>query len=216
MISSDLSLKHIVRPSRLKEMPPVLVLLHGYGSHENDLFSFAPALDDRYLIVSAQAPLPMQPYGFAWYSIGYDPVHGKFTNDEQALHARDLILKFVDEVIEFYGGNPADVTLMGFSQGAILSYAVALSYPEKIRRVVAMSGYIDEDLLKAGYEEKDFSHIKFYGSHGSADEVVPVEWDRRTKPFLEGLGIENTYSEFPVGHGVSNENFEEILRWLNE
>lgn len=216
MTTKDLCLEHVLRASSLdSEKAPVLIMLHGYGSDENDLFSFAHELDKKYLIVSARAPIPMQPYGNAWYAITYEPGNKKFTNDEQAVKSRDLILQFVDEVVEAYHGDPNRVTLMGFSQGAILSYAVALSYPQKINRVVAMSGYIHRSLLKEAYEKGDFSKLKIYSSHGSVDQVVPVEWDRKTQPFLEKLGIECSYSEFPVGHGVSPANFREIQEWLD-
>jgi len=104
--------------------------------------------------------------------------------------------------------------IIGFSQGAILSYAVALSYPEKVNKVVALSGYIHSSIYKSGYEENDFSNLKIYASHGNVDQVIPVEWARKNKPFLDELGINNQYSEFPVGHGVNPDNFREFKEWL--
>ncbi len=216
MTTKNLCLEHVLRASSLKEKAPTIIMLHGYGSNENDLFSFSPQLDEKYLIVSAKAPIPMQPYGNAWYAITYEPGNKKFTNDEQAVASRDTIAEFIDEVIENYHADPDNIILFGFSQGAILSYAVALSYPEKVSRVVAMSGYIHQPLLKENFEKGDFSNLKVYSSHGYLDEVVPVEWDRKTKPFLENLAIKVKYSEFPVGHGVSPENFMEIKKWLAE
>lgn len=214
MTTKDLCLEHLVKPSSLSEKAPVIIMLHGYGSDKNDLFSFASELDDKYLIVSAQAPIPMQPYGNAWYQITYEPGNKKFTNDEQAIESRDLIVQFIDEVVQNYSADADKVTLLGFSQGAILSYAIALSYPEKVNQVVAMSGYIHHSLLKEGYEHNNFSSLRVYSSHGSVDQVVPVTWDRKTKPFLEGLGIDCQYSEFPIGHGVSPDNFKEMKVWL--
>lgn len=215
MNTKNLSLEHVLRPSSLTDQKaPVIIMLHGYGSDENDLFSFSQALDPKYLIISAKAPIPMQPFGNAWYAITYEPGNKKFTNDEQAVTSRDLIAKFIDEVVESYDADPKQVILFGFSQGAILSYAVALSYPEKVNRIVAMSGYIHHALLKENYEKADFSNLKVYSSHGYLDEVVPVEWDRKTKAFMENLNIDIKYSEFPVGHGVSPENFREIQSWL--
>lgn len=212
-LKDDLSIKYLVRPSNLtSKKPKTIVMLHGYGSQERDLLSFAPELDPRYLVISARAPYPMTPFGFAWYAIEYDAVNGKFTNSEQAIESRDLIRQFVENIKQKYAVE--DVTLMGFSQGAILSYAVALSFPEMVKRIVAMSGYIDKDLLISGYDDSDFSGLSFYRSHGSIDEVVPVDWDRRSTTLLEQLKIKNKYSEFPVGHGVSPENFEEIKDFL--
>lgn len=216
MTPAHLSLDHILRPAQpLSEKAPVIIMLHGYGSDEHDLFSFTSAIDPKYLIVSAKAPVAMQPYGNAWYAISYTPDDDKFINDDQAVQSRDLISQFIDEVASAYHADAKQVTLMGFSQGAVLSYAVALSYPEKVNRVVAMSGYIHEDLLKKDWKQQEFAHLSFYCSHGNMDTVVPVEWDRKTKPFLDRLGIENTYAEFPAGHGVNPENFKEIINFLN-
>jgi len=216
MTTQNLSLEHVIKPSTQSEKSPVIIMLHGYGSDENDLFSFASELPQKYLIVSAKAPYQMMPYGNAWYEINFDADQNKFTNDEQAVASRELIVKFIDEVVENYHANPEKVTLLGFSQGAILSYAVALSYPEKVKNVVALSGYIHPSIFKDNYENNDFSKLKIYGSHGSVDQVIPVDWARKNKPFLDRLGISYKYSEFPVGHGVNPQNFTEFKNWLEE
>lgn len=189
-------------------------MLHGYGSDENDLFSFADELPDELFIISAKAPYRMQPYGNAWYAIHWDANDGKFSDDIQAIESRELIRAFIDEVIDNYPVDPENINLLGFSQGSILSYALALSYPEKVKNIVALSGYINKGILKEGFENNDFSKLKFYCSHGAQDQVIPVEWARKNKPFLDELGIENTYSEFPVGHGVAPQNFWEFREWL--
>lgn len=191
-------------------------MLHGYGSDENDLFSFAEELPEELFIISAKAPYSMQPFGNAWYAIHWDNNDGKFSDDAQAITSRDTIRDFIDEIIENYPVDADNINLLGFSQGSILSYAVALSFPERIRNVVALSGYVNEGILKNGYENNDFSRLKFYCSHGSVDQVIPVDWARKTKPFLDALGIENSYSEFPVGHGVAPQNFYEFREWLEK
>ena len=157
----------------------------------------------------------MMPFGNAWYSIYFDQDDGKFNDDEQAIASRDLIADVIDEIIEKYQIDQEDITLLGFSQGTILSYAVALSYPEKIRRVVGLSGYVYPEIFKDGYKDKDFSNLKIYSSHGSVDQVIPVSWARKNQPFFEALNIDCSYSEFPVGHGVAPQNFYQFLEWLN-
>lgn len=211
------SLHHLVRePKTKKDKNPVLLLLHGYGSNEEDLFSFATELPDEYYVISARAPYGLPPYGYAWYAINFDADENKFSDIAQARQSRDLVLRFIDELTAQYPIDPQDVTLIGFSQGCILSYAAALSHPEKIRRVVAMSGYLNEDIAVEGFRQHNFSHLKMFISHGSADQVIPVDWARKAKPELDKLGIESVYKEYPVGHGVAPQNFYDLLAWLKQ
>lgn len=215
MTNTSLSLQHIVRKSSLTQNAPLLIMMHGYGSDENDLFSFSSELPEELFIISVRAPYPMQPYGNAWYAINFDENQGKWSDNEQAKQSRDLIAKFIDEAKDAYPVNKNNVTLLGFSQGTILSYAVALTYPEKVKNVIALSGYVNKDILSEGINKKDYSNLDFYCSHGSVDQVIPVAWARQTEPFLSFLKIKHKYSEFPVGHGVAPQNFYELKNWLS-
>lgn len=210
-----LSLEYLIREPKIKlDKNPLLLLIHGYGSNEADLFSFAAELPDEYYIVSVRAPYDMQYGSYAWYAINFDADQNKFSDNDQAKTSRDLIAQFIDELTANYPIDNQNVTLIGFSQGAILSYAVALSYPEKIQRVVAMSGYVNPDLLDENYLRNSYSNLKIFTSHGTVDQVIPVEWGRKAMPFLEKLGINTTYKEYPIGHGVSPQNFYDFKAWL--
>lgn len=212
----SLSLHHITRPSSLEKNAPLLIMCHGYGSDENDLFSFAHELPEDLFIISLRAPYPMQPFGNAWYAINFDANQNKWNNVEQAIGSRDKIANFIDEACVTYPVDKNSVTLLGFSQGTILSYAVALTFPEKVKNVIALSGYISEDMLDDNFSNKDYTHLDFYCSHGSADQVIPVDWARKAPQFLKKINIKHTYSEFPVGHGVAPQNFYEFKSWLEQ
>lgn len=210
-----MNLHYLVREPKIKkDKNPLLLLLHGYGSNEEDLFSFASELPDEYYIISARAPYDLGYMSYAWYAINFDADENKFSDLNQARQSRDFIAGFIDELIAKYPIDAANVTLIGFSQGSILSYAIALSYPEKIRRVVAMSGYLNTEMAKEGYDKNNFSNLHIFASHGTVDQVIPVDWARKTKPILDNLGIENVYKEYPVGHGVAPQNFFDFREWL--
>ena len=217
MTPAPLALLHLIRPPLQKtDSPKAIFMLHGYGSNEEDLFSFAGELPDDYFILSVRAPYNLEMFGHAWYAINFDADQGKWSDDKQAIESREKIIDFIDEAIEAYNLNSEEVTLLGFSQGTILSYAVALSYPEKVRNVIALSGYINPGILKEGYEKNNFSKLNIYASHGQVDQVIPVEWAQRTPDFLSNLGVHHTYEEFPVGHGVSPQNFYSFKAWLEK
>src|SRR5690606_10184042 len=158
-------------------------MLHGYGSDENDLFSFASELPEEFFVVSVQAPYKLQPYGNAWYAINFDAEQGKWSDDNQAIESRDLIANFIDELSTKYSFDKNNVTLLGFSQGTILSYAVALTYPEKVKNVVALSGYINPNIITLKPNKDSYKHLDFYCSHGSVDQVIPADWARKSKPY---------------------------------
>src|SRR5690625_1965816 len=215
MEKQTLILEHNYRaPITISPNPPAIIMLHVFGSDENDLFSFSSQLPDEYAIISLKAPIRLEPYGNAWYNIYYDHPQGKFSDDEQAIASRDLVARCIDEIVSKYKVDSQRITLVGFSQGTILSFAVALSYPEKVKNVIGLSGYINKDILVPDYRDKNHSNLHIYTSHGTADQVIPIDWARQSKPFFEQLNIDSTYSEFPVGHGVAPENFMDLKNWL--
>jgi phospholipase/carboxylesterase len=212
-----MNLYYLVQEPKIKhDKNPLLLLLHGYGSNEEDLFSFASELPQDHYVISVRAPYDLQPYGHAWDAIHFDADENKFSDNVQAKQSVEIIAQFIDEVVKQYPIDTKNVTLIGFSQGAILSYATALTYPEKVTKVVALSGYFNQEIIPEVIDTKAISHLKFFVSHGSVDQVIPVEWARKGKPALENLGIEVQYQEYPVGHGVAPQNFFDFKNWLQK
>lgn len=215
-MANSTDLVYLSRPSSLDANAPLIIMLHGYGSDENDLFSFAPELDDKFLILSLKAPIPIMPFGNCWYNIYFEAPQGKWSDNDEAISSRDKIANFIDYAIETYDVDENNITLLGFSQGCILAMATALTYPKKIHNVVGLSGYINRDIIPSELNKEDFKHLDFYCSHGTVDQVIPVEWARQTPGFLSNFGIKHVYNEFPVGHGVAPQNFFEFKKWLED
>lgn len=201
----------IGKPKKVVDNPPLLILLHGYGSNEQDLFSFAEELPENMLIVSLQAPYKMGGDAFAWYAINFDANDQKFSDLEQARESIAKIANFIDEIKVKYNTDSEKTFLLGFSQGAILSYALSFKYPNKVQHIIALSGYINDELLP---EEITTTITDYYISHGTLDQVLPVEWARKAPVFLNENNLKNEYSEYPVGHGVAPQNFYSFKKWI--
>mgnify|MGYP006377661435 CR=1 FL=1 len=93
-----MSLEYIVKaPKEIKEKNGALILLHGYGSNEEDLFSFAPQLPEDVYVISVRAPYDLQPYGHAWYEITFDADENKFSNNEQAKESLQEVVDFLNK-----------------------------------------------------------------------------------------------------------------------
>ena len=217
MEKQQLQLEHQYRASNLNNPnPPLIIMLHGYGSDENDLFSFASELPSKYAIISLKAPYGLNPHGNAWYAIHFDNLDGKWSDDNQAIKSREMVVSTINEIIKKYPVDKNNITLLGFSQGTILGLSIALSYPEKIKNLIGLSGYVNIGILKEDYQENDFKNLNIYSSHGTLDQVIPLEWAIKTKKFLSNIVSNFTYNEFPVGHGVSPQNFYDFKNWLEK
>jgi phospholipase/carboxylesterase len=210
------SLTHLVREpaaGRGETRPPLLLLLHGVGSNEEDLFGLTPYLDGRFLVVSARAPVPMGPGAYGWFNIEFTP-RGMLADVEQAKQSLRLLSRFVDEAVEAYGADAGRVYLAGFSQGAMMSLALALGAPERIAGAVLMSGRFPAQALDGEPDRRALEGKPFMVTHGTYDPVLPVSEGRAVREKLEALAVELTYREYPMGHEVSMESLRDVSAWL--
>jgi phospholipase/carboxylesterase len=211
-----LSLVHLVRqPKNEAGTPPLLMLLHGIGSNEHDLYGLAPFLDERFLIISVRAPNTLGPGSYAWFEVDFT-AQGPVINPEQAEISRETLITFLNEAITAYGADPERVYLMGFSQGAIMSASVALTQPELVAGVVMMSGRILPEIQPLIAPKEELAGLPFIVVHGTADTVLPITYGRASRELLSSLPVELTYHEYPMGHEVSQESLNAVTTWLSE
>jgi phospholipase/carboxylesterase len=193
--------------------PPLLLLLHGIGSNEEDLFGLAPYLDERFLVVSARAPVVLGHGSYGWFQIEFTP-GGMVADVEQAKRSLRMLPAFVDELIETYGADGRRTHLMGFSQGAMMSLALTLTRPEKVAGVAAMSGRLPNQLLELEPNREALTGKPVLVTHGLYDPVLPVEQGRAARDYLASLPVELTYREYLMGHEVSMESLKDVTAWL--
>ena len=212
-----MELHYLVRePEQITPTTPMLILLHGYGSNEEDLFSFEPTLPKDWLIISFRAPLTTQYGGYAWYDIDLMNIENR-VNVAQANEALNAILKHINKISEKYHLAGNKIHLAGFSQGGILSYALALTQPQLFSKVACMSTYPEEKLLtNINKNKKELEHLRFFISHGTDDAVIPLEWGRKAADLLYELGCYFSFREYMSGHGVNQKNYMDLLAFLND
>ena len=189
--------------------PPLVFLLHGFGSNEQDLFSFSSYLNPEATIVSLRAPIMLYPNSYAWYNIYYSG-SVKSYDKEAAKLIRDKLINEMDYFISKYDCDPNRITLIGFSQGAILAHAIAQN--SNIKNLIALSGYVDEELIS--FEKTN--NLSIYISHGKDDEVIPFEESFKTNKLLDDNNVKYEFKTFDQGHGVNSENLKSFLQWLED
>ena len=191
---------------------PLLLLLHGLGSNEQDLFSFAPHLDPKFRILSVRAPRTYAYRGFAWFDIDFSQGIPQ-PNRVQMAESQQHLLSFMEEVRRTY--NPSRTYLAGFSQGTIMSYSIALTYPGSVSGVLAMSGYVIKNPSLPMVASTQLKSLPIFATHGINDQVLPVFLGRNTRDYLQSLQLNVTYREYPMGHEVSPPCFEDCKNWLS-
>lgn len=217
MSTPAFALTHLARqPGAGSGPPPLLILLHGVGSNEQDLFSLAPYLDRRLLILSARAPYPMMPGAYAWFELVYTAAGSVFARDPQQVErSRALLAEFIGQAVAGYGADAARVYLLGFSQGAMMSSMVALSRPDLVAGAALMSGRIPPEVRPLVAPPERLAGRPFLVIHGTQDPVLPVQDGRASRDLLATLPVELTYQEYPMGHEVSPASLAEVARWLS-
>ena len=213
MSNPSLPLIYKIKISNItKEKKPCLVLLHGYGSNEDDLLSFAPNLPSKYTIISLRAPIPLDMGGYAWSNIHFDNSGEKSTVILEARESLKLIKESIELSITHFNLDHNDISLIGFSQGCILSWAMIINYPDLIRRAVTLSGYIVTELIDAPLE--NVSELMIFNSHGALDQMIPIENARKSINLIKKNNPKIIYKEYNEGHGISQDNFIDFLNWI--
>ena len=208
-----MTLEHLVRrPAAAGGKPPLLALLHGIGVDEQDLFALAGHLDGRFLVVSARAPFEAEAIGYAWYAIDWSAFPPR-ADAAQARESRDRLTRFLGEAVATYGADPAGVHLLGFSQGASMALAVALSRPDLVRSAVAHSGRVLRPLLPES-PPPGLAGLPVLWQHGRRDPVVPVAFADEARGLLEPLGVALTRRDYDLGHEIGPESLHDLAGWL--
>jgi phospholipase/carboxylesterase len=171
-----------------------LVLLHGRGADEQDLYPLLDALDPERTLrgLTPRGPLTLPPGGFHWYRLGGIP-----TPDPATFWPSFTALA------ELLDGLPQPLVLGGFSQGAVMSYALALGRPptKRPQALLPLSGFMPE-VEGLAFDLTDLDGFPVAIAHGSLDPVIPVDYSRAARDLLAGAGADVAYHEAPVGHGI--------------
>jgi phospholipase/carboxylesterase len=187
-----------------------LILFHGRATDENDLFPLLDALDpDRRLLgATARGPLALPPGGWHWYvirQIGFP--------DPETFHAtRELVGEWMDGLLAEHGIPPERVILGGFSQGAVMTYAMGLGADrQQPAGLIALSGFIPR---VEGFEGADVTGLPVAIGHGTYDPVIGVEFAHDARDRLVAAGADVTYRESPMAHTIDPEFLGDLRGWV--
>lgn len=189
-----------------------LVLLHGRGADEHDLFPLLDLLDPERRLVGAtpRAPLALPPGGAHWYVLG----ELGYPHPETFLASVDLLRAWFESFAAETGVPFERTVLGGFSQGAVMTHALSLAAnAPRPAAAVALSGFIP---TVPGYRLDLSTPPPYAIGHGTFDPIIGVEWGRRARSALEAAGADVIYREAPLPHAVDPTFVSELAEWIRE
>ena len=203
----------LVARTRLAAAEPegALVLFHGRGADEDDLFPLLDALDPQRRLVGAtpRGPLSLPPGGAHWYVLG-----GVGTPEARTFHASYAAAsEWLDGFVSEHGLGFDKVVLGGFSQGGAMTYSLGLGAGRpRPAGLIALSSFIP---MVDGFELDLSPPLPPVAiGHGTLDNVIGVEWGRRARALLEEAGAAVLYRETPMFHQIDPDFVREIADWL--
>ena len=205
----ELSLDYIIRPARIQsDHPPLLVLLHGRGANEMDMYEVAKLIDERYTVLCPRGIDTLAKDSYSWFPLLKQD--GLYLSDELALkEIADRIYDLIDELQPNFSYNQNNIIIGGFSQGAML--ATELFYQGRFYGHIGASGAI----INPPIDKKKLSGPKHsLIIHSINDELVPFENANK----LEQLMLKNSVSvqlfTQRIGHSIDRESIDVINNWL--
>ena len=193
--------------------PPLLLLLHGLGSNEKDLFSFAEYLDPSLIIVAARAPIHLRENSYSWFNLQREG-DGWTYGFEQVEHSSNELIDYIDQLVKHYSADRQKIFLGGFSQGAIMSLATGLTNPDKIKGIICLSGRLYPELKQKIPNSKKLQDLEIFISHGKQDKVLPYADIVSDVEYLNSVGLQPTVKYYEAAHTISQDNFRDMISWI--
>jgi phospholipase/carboxylesterase len=199
----------VLQPTQGSAPHPCLVVMHGMGSDEQQMLALASEFDPRVLVLSVRAPLQHPMGGYWWHDL---EAEGPGLDGAGVKRSLDLLTTFVAGVPHRYNVVRSQICVAGFSMGAAMAGALALTQPELVSGAIMLGGYLPPPGQKA-YNNARVSGKPFFQGHGLYDPTVSIAYARMTRDLLVSLRVDVAYHEYPIGHEVTGMQIRDAARW---
>jgi phospholipase/carboxylesterase len=184
-------------------------MVHGWGGDEGSMWIFKQALPHKVAAITPRAPLALDNGGFIWFEQS-----GPLQLEPGVLEvALDKLRHFITSLPRFYPVDPTRTVLVGFSQGAAMSNAYAVTYPDTVFGVASLAGSMPP-IPDNSFHANLLAGLPVFIAHGIQDNTVPVSVAKRTQEIYVGLGADVTYGEYPTAHKMNPQGIKDLKAWL--
>ena len=198
-----------VRPGHGKQ---ILLLLHGWTGDENSMSVLMRGIPDKYWLLAPRGVYTASPSGYSWQT----PVSpGSRSSIESYRNSVESLLGFLDLWKTENELNIATVDIMGFSQGGALAFSIGALKPDRVNKVIILSGFAPKG-IEEYLQPEIFLGKEFFVAHGAKDEIVPISKAFEIVNYLKGTGAELVFCQSDSGHKVSASCFNSLLQFINK
>ncbi|MCR8961336.1 phospholipase [Variovorax sp. S2] len=210
-----LPFKFLEQPSNAGVREPwLLVLMHGVGSNEQDLFGLARLMPPQFHVLSLRAPYVLSPDAYAWFEFQVLANGERHINEEQERESRFLVGEMIASASQQLGVPPERVVVGGFSQGGIMALSLLLTQPAKVRAAMVWHSRLLPQVVPHIAPPEAFEGKALWVSHGSADNVIAPSAAQATRELARGLPLALSGADFPGGHEIRPAELQGTLAWL--
>lgn len=196
--------------------PWLLVLMHGVGSNEMDLFGLAPYVPPQFHVLSLRAPFTMGPASHAWFQFTVDGDGTRHIHAAQEERSRGLVAQTVDTAAQRLGIPAERVVAGGFSQGGIMALSLLLTRPQSLRAAMVLHGRLLAEALPQQAPASAFEGRSLWVSHGVHDNVIPLTSAHAIRDHAQRLPLQLSYHEYPGVHEIRPAELQGAMGWLEQ
>lgn len=211
----NLPLTFLQRPAASATPRPwLLVLMHGVGSNEQDLFGLAPQIPERFHVLSLRAPFRMGPGSHAWFDFSIEAGGERSINEAQEAESRALAAKAIESAAEQLGIPPERIVVGGFSQGGIMALSLLLTKPALMQAALVWHSRLLQQVVPLSAPADAMRGKQLWLSHGTHDNVIPLAHAQAIAHHMAPLPVTVTYHEFPSAHEIRPSELAATVAWL--
>lgn len=194
---------------------PTILALHGFGANAHDLLGIAPHIQGgEVLFLCPQGPMAIEA-GPGQRAYGWFPLSGRGEIEVSALvGARGALEGFLDDAMAVHPIDPERLVIMGFSQGGVMAYDLALGRPERFAALVALSSWLPDQIVDHLPPNEARAALPTLLIHGSKDPMVAIDNAQAARTKLSALGIEAAWGEYEMGHEINQNALRDLIGWL--
>lgn len=196
---------------------PTIVMLHGWGASAHDLLGLAPFVHGgEALVLCPQGPVSfeIQPgmAGHGWFPL----TQGRPPDPEEFERGVSVLERFLDDALPRFPVDERKLVLLGFSQGGVMAYRLALNEPERFAGLVALSSWLPEAVVETVGPQPAQAQLPTLVVHGTEDPMIPVARAHESRDRLLALDVPVVYREYGMGHEIRPEALRDVVGWLDE